>query len=63
MGEYKNKTYPLRIENELMDKIRIIAKTEDRKINQQIERMLRKAVNDYEAVNGEVKIETETHSD
>lgn len=61
MGEYKNKTYPLRIENELMDKIRIIAKTEDRKISQQIERMLRKAVNEYEAINGEIK--TDTHPD
>lgn len=61
MGEYKNKTYPLRIDNELMDKIRIIAKIEDRKINQQIERMLRKEVNDYEATHGE--IETDTHSD
>ena len=61
MGAYKNKTYPLRIENELMNKIRIIAKTEDRKISQQIERMLRETVNNYEAIHGEIK--TDNHPD
>lgn len=58
MGTYKNKTYPLRIDNSLMDKIRIIAEKEDRKINQQIERMLRIAVQSYEKENGAIILET-----
>lgn len=58
MGTYKNKTYPLRIDNSLMDKIRIIAEKEDRKINQQIERMLRIAVQSYEKENGTINLET-----
>ncbi len=58
MGTYKNKTYPLRIDNNLMDKIRIIAEKEDRKINQQIERMLRIAVQSYEKENGAIILET-----
>ena len=58
MGTYKNKTYPLRIDNSLMDKIRIIAEKEDRKINQQIERMLRIEVQNYEKENGAINLET-----
>lgn len=56
MGNYKNKTYPLRIDNELMDKIRTIANAEDRPISKQIERMLKIAVEQYENEHGNLKI-------
>ena len=56
MGQYKNKTYPLRIDNELMEKIRTIAEKEDRPISKQIERMLRNAVNEYESEHGTIDI-------
>ncbi len=56
MSQYKNKTYPLRIDNELMEKIRTIANTEDRTINKQIERMLKESVEQYENKHGNIKI-------
>ena len=57
MGEYKNKTYPLRIDNELQMKIEYIAKLEDRKVSQQYERIIRNFINDYEENHGELIIE------
>ena len=56
MSQYKNKTYPLRIDNELMEKIRTIASAEDRTINKQIERMLKESVEQYENKHGNIKI-------
>lgn len=56
MSQYKNKTYPLRIDNNLMEKIRTIANTEDRTINKQIERMLKESVEQYEHTHGSIKI-------
>lgn len=53
---YKNKTYPLRINNELMDKIKEIAKKEDRTINKQIERIVRDYIKEYEDANGIIKL-------
>ena len=57
MGQYKNKTYPLRLDNELMEKIRIIANKEDRPISKQIERIIREYVKIYEQENGEIQID------
>ena len=54
---YKNKTYSLRIPNELQQKIKIIAKREDRKTSQQYELIIRNWINDYEAIHGEIKVE------
>lgn len=56
MGTYKNKAYTLRIDNNLMDKIRTIATTEDRPVSKQIERMLKDQVEQYENVHGNIKI-------
>lgn len=56
MNAYKNKTYPLRIDNELMDKIRKICEIEDRPINRQIERIIRVYVQEYEDTHGEIEI-------
>ncbi len=48
-GNYKNKAYPLRIDESLMDKIKDIAAKEDRTTNKQIEKILREWVEQYEA--------------
>ena len=57
MGKYKNKAYTLRIENELMDKIKIISEKEDRPINRQIERIVREFIEEYEEKNGKINVE------
>lgn len=46
-GKYKNKTYPLRIDDEIMSQLKIIAKNEDRTLNKQIERILRQWLENY----------------
>ena len=57
MGTYKNKTYNLRIDNELMGKVRKIAESEDRPISKQLERIIREYVENYEKKNGLINIE------
>ena len=56
MGTYKNKAYPLRINNKLMDKVRKIADIEDRKVSQQLERIIKEYVKNYEQKNGEIEV-------
>ena len=48
MGTYKNKAYPLRVSEELMNKIAQIAEEEHRTRNKQIEYILEKYVEEYE---------------
>lgn len=55
MGEYKNKTYPLRLDNDLMDKLRIIAENEDRPLSKQIERIIKAYVSEYESEHGKIE--------
>lgn len=55
MGTYKNKAYTLRIDNNLMDKIKTIALKEDRPISKQIERMLKEQVEKYENEHGSIE--------
>lgn len=54
MGEYKNKTYPLRLDNNLMDKLRKLAEQEDRPLSKQIERIVREYIQTYEQEHGEI---------
>lgn len=49
MGTYKNKAYPLRVNEELMNKLAQIAENEHRTRNKQIEYILEKYVEEYEA--------------
>ena len=63
MGKYKNKTYPLRIDNTLMEKVKIISEKEDRTTNKQIERIIREYIEEYESRNGEIKIEEQDRPD
>lgn len=57
MGTYKNKAYPLRIDNELMEKVRILAEQEDRPISRQLERIIKEYIQQYEQEHGEIKLE------
>lgn len=60
---YKNKTYSLRIPNELQQKIKTVASRENRKISQQYELIIRNWINDYEAIHGEIEVEEGNNSD
>lgn len=40
-GNYKNKAYPLRIDENIINRLKEIARKEDRTLNKQIERILR----------------------
>ena len=57
MGTYKNKAYPLRIDEKLMKKLDIIAKKNNRTKNKEIEYALMKYIDVYENTHGEIKIE------
>ena len=57
MGTYKNKAYTLRIDADVMDKMKIIADNNSRSKNKEIEYALKKYVDVYEAQHGEIKIE------
>ncbi|MCI8963753.1 MAG: hypothetical protein HFG37_08580 [Eubacterium sp.] len=54
---YKNKTYPLRIDNNLQKKVKKIAETEDRTISKQYERIVKFYIEYYEKKHGEIKLE------
>ena len=56
MGTYKNKAYTLRLDNELMEKVRKIAEIEDRKISDQLTRIVREYVNNYEKQKGAISV-------
>lgn len=60
---YKNKTYSLRIPNELQQKIKTVASRENRKISQQYELIIRNWINDYEAIHGEIEVGEGNNSD
>lgn len=54
MGVHKNNAYSLRLENELMNKIKKIAEKEDRPLSKQFERIIRQFVDEYEQKNGSI---------
>lgn len=57
MGTYKNKAYTLRIDNELMEKLKQCCIKEDRTVNKQIERLVREYINSYESEHGRIDIQ------
>lgn len=57
MATYKNKTYPLRIDNSLQSKVKAIAEKEDRPISRQYEKIVREYIKAYEAEHGEIILE------
>lgn len=48
--------FPLRINNELIEKIRYISKDNSRSINKEIEFIIKKYIEKYENYNGKIKI-------
>ena len=56
MGEYKNKAFTLRINDNIMQKIKNIAENEGRTANKQIERILKIYIEEYEKNNGTINI-------
>lgn len=56
MGKNKVKAYPLRLEEELMEKVRKIAEQEDRKISDQMTKIVREYINNYESQHGTITI-------
>lgn len=46
--------YPLRIPDEHMDKLKIIAKENGRSVNKEIEILIKKHIQKYESENGEI---------
>ena len=58
MTKYKNKTYPLRIDNILQEKIKYIADLNDRPVSKQYERIIREYIERYEQEKGEIIIDT-----
>lgn len=63
MGIHKNKAYNLRLEEELMNKVRMIAEKEDRPLSKQFERIIKKYVDEYEIQNGSINIEIHHNKD
>ena len=54
MVKHKNKAYPLRLDEDLMKKVKIIAEREDRPISKQLERIIRQYVEQYEQKEGRI---------
>ena len=57
MGIHKNKAYTLRIDNELMEKLKYCCTQEDRTVNKQIERLIKQYINNYENEHGNINIQ------
>lgn len=54
MNKYKNSTYPLRIRQDIIDKMKIIAFENSRSLNKEIEQACISYVNNYETKQGEI---------
>lgn len=54
MGKYKNKAYSLRIDENLMKKVKMIAEEEDRPVSKQLERIIKLYVEQYEKEHGRI---------
>lgn len=60
MGKNKLKSYPLRIEEDTKEKLKIIAKKTGRKeLSKEIDYVLNKYVENYEAEHGEIEINSQ----
>lgn len=54
MGKYKNKAYSLRLNEDLMKKVKTIAEREDRPVSKQLERIIKQYVENYEKEHGRI---------
>lgn len=55
-GKYKNKTYSLRMDNTVREKMSKIAAKENRTLREQIEYICKQYIEKYESENGEIKL-------
>jgi len=51
--------YPLRLDSEIMEKTKYIAKENGRSVNKEIEMILKKIISDYEKSNGQIQIDVQ----
>ena len=49
--------YPLRLDKEILNKLKIIAKENGRSLNKEIEYLAKKHINEYEKDNGIIEVE------
>lgn len=62
MDAHKNKIYPLRINNKLMEKIKIIADKDGKSVNKIISFILEEYILKYEYKNGAIEINQDNYS-
>ena len=48
--------YPLRVDRSLMDKFKVVASSNGRSVNKEIEMLMKQAVLSYEQINGSIEI-------
>lgn len=64
MGKNLVKAYPLRLEEDLMEKLKVVAKNEDRNVREQITKIIREYLHSYESKHGNIVIgEINQHGD
>lgn len=51
--------YPLRVDKEVMDKMKIIAREHGRSVNKEVETLMKEAIKQYESENGTISVENE----
>ena len=59
MGKNKLKSYPLRMEEEIKEKLKVIAKENERNLNGEIVYAVKKHIREYEAEHGEIEINSQ----
>lgn len=51
--------YPLRIESSLMEKFKVVASTNGRSVNKEIEFLIKQAIKLFEAENGQIRLDSD----
>ncbi len=49
--------YPLRVDQKLMEKFKLIASENGRSVNKELEMLMKQSVAQYERLNGEIRIQ------
>lgn len=55
--------YPLRVDKTIMDKFKIVASENGRSVNKEIEFLMKRAVAEYEKMNGVISLPTLSESE
>lgn len=54
----QSSSYPLRIDDDLKEKMKYVADYNGRSLNKEIEQVMKKAVESFELTHGEIKLDT-----